>query len=143
MYAADAVATALAGTIPLLAPATGSVVLTYAAGGNLLVGPVRPQEGVVPQVAVFVLQTGGAMPLPYLGQRESFHASRVQVTVRASVDAFLQGEGLARALHARAHLADLAGAIYCKALESEPVYLGSDENDAHRFVFNLEVGARR
>lgn len=144
MYPAHDVATLLAGSIVLPNPPGGSpITLSYAADGNLLVGPVRPVANTVGQLGVFVLQTGGRQPLPYMGQDESFHVSRVQVTVRSQVNAFAEGEALARALHAKAHTHAPAGYTYCLASESEPLYLGTDEENAHRFTFNLDLAHRR
>lgn len=143
-YPAGAVAQMLAGTIALPDPPGGAdVTLTYGAGGNLMVGPVRAEEGAVPTVAVFVLQGGGFAPTPYMGQSESWHTSRVQVTVRSPVDQFQQGEALARALHARAHLNTPPGYTFALASESDPVYLGPTDAGSHLFTFNLDVGARR
>lgn len=144
-YPADAVAQTLAGVIALPDPPGGAdVTLTYAAGGNLITGPIRPyNEGSVPQLAVFVLQNGGPAPEPYMGQGESWHVTRVQVTVRSEVNAYGAGHALARALHARAHLNTPAGYAFCKASESDPIYVGTDDENAHLFVFNLDLGHRR
>lgn len=145
MYPADSVAQLLAGVIAMPTPPGGAAVtLTYAAGGNLLTGPIRPfNEGTVPQLAVFVLQSGGTAPQPYLGQGQSWHVSRVQVTVRSEVNAYDAGHALARALHARAHLSTPAGFTFCQAAESDPTYVGTDDENAHLFVFNLDLGHRR
>lgn len=144
-YPAHDVATMLAGSITLPnPPGGGPIVLTYGTDGNLVVGPVRAVgEGVTPQLSVFVLQGGGVAPSPYMGQGESWHLSRVQVTVRSALGLFGQGEALARALHAKAHLATVAGLTFIHAGESDPVYLGSDDEGAHRWAFNLDVGHRR
>lgn len=141
-YPADAVAQMLAGVIAIPSPPGGDPV-TLAYGANLLVGPVRPvSEGVDP-LAVFVLQSGGASPQPYMGQGESFHVSSVQVVVRSGIDGFQSGEALARALHARAHLNTPPGYTYALAAESDPVYLGTTDAGAHLHAFNLSVGHRR
>ncbi len=145
VYPADAVAQLLAGVITLPDPPGGdAVTLTYGANGNLLLGPVRPVgEGVMPRVAVFVLQNGGPAPAPYMGQAESWHQTRVQVTVRGAIGAYDVAHALARALHARAHLNTPPGYTFSLAQESDPSYLGLDDEGAHRFVFNLSVGHRR
>lgn len=143
-YPADAVAQMLAGSIALPnPPGGGPVVLTYGADGNLLVGPVRSVSSGVDTLAVFVLQSGGFAPQPYMGQGESWHTSQVQVTVRSPLDGFQQGEALARALHARAHLNAPPGYTYALAAESDPVYLGTTDAGSHLFSFNLTVGHRR
>ena len=142
MYAADVVAQLLAGTIALPSPPGGAAV-TLVYGTNLVAGPLRPVLGVTPQLEVSVLQGGGPPPSPYMGQGESWHVTRVQVMVRSSVDEFSRGEGLARALHARAHLHEPTGVTTMMAVESDPLYLGVDDAAAHRFSFNLDVGHRR
>ncbi len=144
-YPADAVAQLCAGVIALPDPPGGAAVtLVYAANGNLLTGPVRPVgEGVMPRLAVFVLQSGGQAAQPYMGQSESWHATRVQVTVRGAIGVYEAAHALARALFARMHLNTPPGYTYCLAQESDPVYLGTDDENAHRFVFNLVLGHRR
>jgi hypothetical protein len=144
-YPADAVAQMLAGVIALPNPPGGAdVTLTYGTGGNLLLGPVRSfKEAGIEQLAVFVIQSGGQQPLPYMGQDEGWHVSRVQVTVRSELHSFAAGEALARALHARANRNTPPGYTYCLAAESDPSYLGTDDDGSHRFVFNLNVGHRR
>lgn len=142
-YPAHDVATLLAGAIALPSPPGGAaVVLTYADGGNLMLGPVTHSgDGASPQLAVFVLQTGGPPPAPYLGSAgDSWRQARVQVTVRSEADEFSRGEALARALWERAHLGAAAGAVVVLASESEPTYLGRDEHLFHRWSFNLTVG---
>jgi lysophospholipase L1-like esterase len=143
-YPADAVAQMLAGTIALPNPPGGAdVVLVYGADGNLTVGPMRAVEGAVETLAVFVLQGGGFAPQPYMGQAESFHVSRIQVTVRSPIDAFQRGEALARALHARLHVNAPPGYTYALASESDPVYLGTTDGGSHLFTFNADLAHRR
>lgn len=132
-------ATLLAGTLSLPSPATGTVVLTYAAAGNLLTGPVRAADHLVDNLAVFVLGTGGGAPEPYLGDgpNENLWRARVQVTVRGALDAFEQGEGLARACLAELHLAEPSGYVSVRAQESVPNYLGQDERGCHLWTVNF------
>lgn len=142
-HPASAVLGLLSGVVTLPSPASGTVTLTAGVGGNLLLGPPRSTEAGVAQLAVFVLQSGGAAPVPYLGAGESFHESSVQVVVRSDAHAFATGEALARALHARAHLGTSAGFTFLRAVESEPNYLGTDDDGAHRWSINVRVGHRR
>ncbi len=144
-YPADALAQMLAGVIALPTPPGGAdVTLTYAADGNLLVGPVRPIEALMDALAVFVLQSGGDPPMPYMGTSgESWHETRVQVTVRGPLKMFQRGEALARALHRRAHLNTPPGYTFSLVLESDPVFIGIDENGFSRHVFNVRLGHRR
>lgn len=142
-YAAGAVLSTLAGVVALPPPASGSVELTPGDGGNLLLGPPRSTEGGVPQLAVFVLQSGGAAPVPYLGAGESWHETSVQVVVRSAAHDFATGEALARALLSRAHLAEVAGFTFLRVVESDPNYLGTDDGGVHRWSLNVRVGHRR
>lgn len=139
--AATDVATLLAGTITPLEPGGADVVLTL--GSNLIVGPVRPVGGDITQLAVFVLGLPGQAPSPYLGQSVSWEVPRVQVTVRTDAEEWGRGWGLARALRARAHEHPPAGWTLLLAVESDPNYLGEQDNGAHLFVFNLDIGAAR
>lgn len=145
LYPAHDVASLAAGVIALPNPPGGAAItLVYAAGGNLLIGPVRPYaEGVIPQLCVFVLQSGGPPVSPYMGQAEGWHVTPVQLTVRSEIGAYDQGHALARALHARLHLNTPAGYTYCLAQQSDPVYAGTDDQNSHRFTINLNLGHRR
>lgn len=120
------------------------MVLSYVAGGNLMVGPERAVEGVAPQLAVFVLQSGGPPPETYLGQGgDAWVVTRVQVKVRSRVDAFQAGEALARALWLKAHAATVAGYVSCMAVEADPLYLGINDHGYHLHAFNIDMGRRR
>lgn len=141
MYPANAIVQTLAGVYLLDG---GALTLVNGVDGNLLIGPIRSANvGEIPRECVFVLQSGGDQPMPYMGQPESFYVSRVQVSVRSPLNSFARGEQLARFLHARAHLATPPGYTSVMAVESEPLYVGTDDEGGHRHVFNLDVSARR
>lgn len=126
-------------------PPGGSQVLTFAAGGNLTAGPMRAAEGLVGEFHVSILNSGGPLT-PYMGTPAtvgSLFESACSVIVRSQVDAYSQGEAVARALVRRCHLADLAGYVSCVVRDAEPVYQGLDENGHHRFVFSVDLTIKR
>lgn len=135
------VATFLAGTLTHPNPPGGSTVLTYAAGGNLTIGPLPQVDATVGNTHVAVLTTGGPPPRPLMGPaaNDNIFVARVQVNVRGPMDNFDVGEGLARACLKKMHLAALSGYLDCLAQETEPNYVGRDERGPHRWTFNLAV----
>lgn len=143
LYPAYDLATFLSGTLALPNPPGGSQDLSFVDGGNLMVGPLRPLEQSYPLISVGVLQGGGSQ-VPYMGDTgTSSFASRVQVMVRGTVDAFATGEAVARAVYRKLHLSKPAGYISVLAVEADPVYLGPDEDGAHRWSMNFEVRLTR
>lgn len=133
------------GALNLETPPGGTQALTFAAGGNLTAGPMRAAEGLVGEFHVSILNSGGPLT-PYMGTPAtvgSLFESACSVIVRSQVDAYSQGEAVARALVRRCHLADLAGYVSCLVRDAEPVYQGLDENGHHRFVFSVELTIKR
>jgi hypothetical protein len=144
LWPAHDFATYLAGTLTHPSPPGGSTVLTYAAGGNLLVGPVRPESPTVPVVCVFVEQSGGDSPMPYLGEAASFYVSQITATIRGGVDTFEAGEALARSIITKMHATQsLTGYVYCLALASDPVYTGTNESGSHEWQAAFRVSAKK
>lgn len=131
----------IAGTMAL--PANPGGIKTLTLGSTLFVGPVRPVGAGVEEEAVFVLQSGGARPMPYMGQADSWHTTHVQVMVRGLAEQFQRAEGIARGLIAVCHLHTPVGYTYLLALDSDPIYVGETDNGSHLFSLNLEAGHRR
>jgi hypothetical protein len=132
--------TFLAGTIALPSPPGGSQLLTYGAGGNLGMGPLRAKDSTINNLDVRVLQTGGPPRAPFLSSTpDSWALARVQVTVRSPLDDFLTGQALAVALLAKAHLSTIAGYTSVLVQESEPNYLGEEVRGTHKWTFNVEM----
>lgn len=112
------VATALATVLQLPAPPIGQVTLT--SGVNLFRGPLRDADD-LPAQCVFVHCPDGAQPVPFLdGGVQSTFTAYCHVIVRSHLEAYAEGQALARACLRRVHL--LAPYTTCEAMVSEPVY---------------------
>lgn len=129
------VANHLAAAVP--APDLGIV------GTDIFRGPVRPAKvGFVPHAAIFVLATGGPAPSPYFsvaGVSASFYKVSVQVRVRSNVEKFGDAQTKALQVRDKLHLANIAGYVACKVLQSEPIYLGQDDLEHHEFSVNATL----
>lgn len=141
---ARAVASYLAAGSPLAleTPPGGSQALSFAADGNVTAGPMRAAEGLVGEFHVSVLNSGGPLT-PYMGSGGSLFEASVAVRVRSRIDAYSQGEAVARACLRRCHRAELSGYVSCLVRDAEPVYQGLDENGHHGFVFSVDVVIKR
>jgi hypothetical protein len=118
-----------------------SAVAALTSGTNLFEGPVRPPRATVPATAVFVLATGGPPPEPYLGQGIDWRVSNVQATVRGEVGAgFAAGQTLARSVLDAIQRGGLSGYVRVLVVESEPTYLGQDENGHYLWTVNARLG---
>lgn len=129
------VADHLAAAVP--APDLGTV------GVDIFRGPVRPAvAGHVPHAAIFVLATGGPAPEPYFrvgASSASFYKVSVQVRVRGNVEKFLDAQTKALQVRDKLHLAEIAGYVAVKVLQSEPIYLGQDDLEHHEFSVNATL----
>lgn len=119
----------------------------WAASGasrNLLPGPVR-DEPLVPDLAAFVLVTGGPPPIPYVsgGTGTNTIMSSVQVRVRSAPDDFAGGQAHARLARDRLHEFIISGYVEVRVREAEPLYLAMDEKRRHHWSINLTLEHRR
>ena len=115
----------------------GGVVL--ASGTNLFAGPMRADD-LTQSPAVFVLNTGGQAPEPYLGgARRSFFRPTVLLQVRGPVGDMGAGEAFARGLYELLHLQTLTGYVACYARDAQPLYLGEDTYAHGLWSINLEL----
>lgn len=114
--------------------------LSLASGTNLFRGPVREVSADCPPTAVFCLTTGGPPPSPYIGIGEDFRRSTVQVRIRSDLaDTFETGQELARSVLTALQRAVVSGYVWCYVRESEPNYLGQDDNENHEWSVNVEL----
>lgn len=114
----------------------GGVALAKAS--NLFAGPMRTTD-VTPSPAVFLLNTGGPPPAPYLGgNRESYFRATVQVLVRGPAGDIEAGEALARGVYELLHLATVTGYVALFARDSQPAYLGEDADQHGLWSLNVE-----
>ena len=109
-------------------------------GTDIFRGPERVPATGVPDVAVFVLASGGAPASPYLGTATDWHEVALQLLVRGAVNAYETARTKALAVRAALHRCTLSGYTLCMVRESEPLYLGRDHEGRHEFALNVRVG---
>jgi hypothetical protein len=110
-------------------------------GTNLFAGPIRDLPGTIPDKAVFCLATGGPAPEAFVsaatGNEERYHA--VQVRVRGNPRDFASAVTLARGVRDTLHRTVPSGYLECAVRETEPNYLGQDEQGRDDFSINVEL----
>jgi hypothetical protein len=109
-------------------------------GTNLFEGPSRAPDAQIPHACVFVLATGGAGPQAYAdGTTTKLRYSSVQITIRSAPRTFATWQTAARAIRDDLHNVSISGYLDVRAQQSEPVYLGEDEDGHHEWTVNLEL----
>lgn len=112
---------------------------TLAKGANLFIGSMRSQDR-TPSPSVFVLNTGGPSPLPYLGTgRQAYLRPTVQIMVRGPAGDFQAGELLARAVLEYVHQQAVPGYTACFSRDSQPAWLGEDSDQHGLWSINIEL----
>ena len=113
---------------------------TLTRGTNLFRGPASPVRGAParPSTCVFLVETGGPAPLSRAGgvETEEFYA-QIQILVRS--ESYSTGRALARSVLQNSTYEDLTDYIEVTTLESEPNYLGQDDERHHRWTINVEM----
>jgi len=126
-----------------LATYIGSQVGALTYGTNLFPGPMRPSgEGSIPHECVFVISTGGLAPQQFVGMSTSIKYHGAQVMIRGDRKDFQGGLALARSCYDAAHKAPLSGYIDCLVVESDPSYLGEDDDGHPLWSINLILHIR-
>lgn len=114
-------------------------------GTNLYTSFVRePVEG-IPVKSIFVFASDGFLPSPYMRgitNRVSFQRIFVECYVRSEFFEFEAGRAFAKSAFRALHLARLPDYVWCKALRSEPRYIGQDKRENHEWNFRLELGIK-
>lgn len=120
----------------LTSKTAGGVVLTRAT--NLFVGGLRSADE-APSPAVFVQNTGGPEPVPYLGgAREAWQRPTVQVLVRGPVDDTATAESVARGVYELLQMATISGYVAILSRASAPEPLGPDDDLRDILTMNFE-----
>jgi hypothetical protein len=114
----------------------GSVTLT--AGVNLYAGRMLADD-LTPGQAVFLLNTGGMPPRPYLGDGTNYFTAAVQCLVRGPVGNLEAGEALARGVWSLLHQAPLGAYVQILARDSAPVLLDVDSAQRGRWAVNVDA----
>jgi hypothetical protein len=98
--------------------------VTFVSGANLF-SSGRQEPATKP--AVYMMNVGGASPLPFLGgNREAMYSPSVQVLIEGIEDDWSGGESLAREVYAALQLADVPDYLGVLCRDSQPVYLGDN-----------------
>lgn len=109
-------------------------------GAPVFQGPAREIGALVPPTAVFVLQTGGVAPTPYLGTQTDVRESGVQVRIRSDVaNGYNTGVELAQTVLSALQRKMPAGRVTMFVNESEPTYLGQDDYGNFEWSLNCRV----
>lgn len=109
-------------------------------GISVFQGPVREIGALVPPTAVFVLQTGGIAPTPYLGTQTDVRESGLQVRIRSDVaNGYNTGVELAQTVLSTIQRKTPSGRVTAFVNESEPTYLGQDDYGNFEWSLNARV----
>lgn len=109
-------------------------------GISIYQGPVREIGALVTPTAVFVLQTGGVAPIPYLGTQTDVRQSSIQVRIRSDVtNGYNTAVELTQTVLAALQRKTPSGRITCFVDESEATYLGQDAYNNYEFSLNARV----
>tara|TARA_R110000868_G_scaffold249005_7_gene505548 strand:+ start:765 stop:1202 length:438 start_codon:yes stop_codon:yes gene_type:complete len=127
----------------VLAAAGLGLIYAPTANMNLFSGPEQPPGDVVPHACVFCIPyNDGTVPMPYFaGQAQDLRWLSVQVLVRGNVDGYDAANTLAygcwQALSRK--VTPSTGYLDILNKQGAPMFLGNDDTDHPRFVFNVQL----
>lgn len=110
---------------------------------NLFTTEQREPGFEIPQLAVFCLQNGGDTPESYCNGSDPtgvrLYKPAVLIRVRCAPHAFATGQALARSIRAAIHELPPSGYIACIVRESEPVFIGEEDNGSFTWQLNADL----
>lgn len=106
-------------------------------GKNLYVGLVRPVSNVVPAECVFVTGTDGLPADRFFAQQDEVRHPTIQIRIR-SPD-YNSGYELARRIYDVCQSSRPVGIKDVACRQSEPMYLGQDNNKNHDWSLNFDL----
>ena len=109
---------------------------------NLFIGPVEPTSSLFPAECVFLLPTGGISPQGFVGMDTYVWFNDIQIRIRWTKKRFWDGYTLARRLRALLHYAPIADTISVLVRESEPNYIGEDDEGNPEWSLNVTMEKR-
>lgn len=116
--------------------------LTLVIGTDLFHSPVRGYSARVPHQCVFVTASGGLQSRPIKGQTDE-RRPRVDIRVRSNPDsvagAYKNGLALARGVFDAVDQRLPTGYIDSRCLNSQPSYMGMDEDKHHEWVIPVQL----
>lgn len=121
--------------------------VTLTAGVNVFRSYIRAAvadgSDIVPQIAVFVLCTGGSAPVFYKAgtptERSDWLTSFVSVVVRMEPNRFGDGEDLARGVWRQLHRNVPPDYSECVCTDSEPAFAGLDDTEHPTWEIKLKL----
>lgn len=113
-------------------------------GTDIYRGPTRVPDGGVPVNCIFVLQSGGFQPEPYINStRKSWQEKFLEVRIRRKQSEYGAGRDLAQQVWNALHLATPpSGATWLKCRRAAPMYIGRDKAGHHEWLVELNVGIK-
>jgi len=121
----------------------GTQLAAWTLGTNLFHAGVRPADEaqLVPAKACFIYPTGGVEPRDFCGEDRAERRSRLQIWVRGDRGDFTETLALARAIRDTVHRSDatLTDYIQIRAMQSEPIPLGLDDQGLPEYSINIEA----
>jgi len=110
---------------------------------SIFVGPEKAQDASrFPAASVFVFASGGPAPQPYIGtSTQCLFRARVSVVCRGEAQDYQGSLTKARAVITAGNRATVTGYISCLALDSEPIWLGYNDQMQPRWLvsFLMEI----
>lgn len=115
--------------------------LAAASLGTVFIGPVRPAAPpAVPHQAIFVLETGGPAPTPYMdGSTTAWRRCRVNIRNRSAPNDYAGGRVSASSIWSRFQQSTsvTGGWVRVTCQQSQPMYLGQDAFGCHEWVTDV------
>lgn len=123
-----------------LASAVGALTL----GTNCFASKVRPPGDGIPSKCVFCWASGGPAPDAYIdgGGGANHYYPQVRIRVRSDVNDFSGGVTFSQTIRDAAHELDVSGYYDARIQESEPIYIGEDDEGHHEWSMTLELNRK-
>jgi hypothetical protein len=112
-------------------------------GSTIFIGLEAPSDSLVPISCIFVVGTGGPPPDDFLGDtsKRGIKHHRVQVLVRGARNDFQAGAAAALGALEALNLATVSGVLKCGVEQSEPAFLGLNDQEQPRWTINVMLDA--
>lgn len=99
--------------------------------------PFQAQEDEAPVTRAFIMPTGGPVPQSMFGQTETIDQAVCQVMVVSAPDASSPAYSMARDIYSTLKNTQPTDYIIVQMNQSQPLYLGADSDQRHRYSINV------
>jgi hypothetical protein len=106
-------------------------------GANLFVGTMKPPSTHIPVKSAWILPSGGPAPEHVFGHAYNIRQPTVQILVRGG--AYKESRDFAQSIYNALNGASPTGLWPILPMQSEPVWVGPDENNNFIWSINLLV----